>query len=48
MDSAAAVRTGRSRSRKLSTSAMVNLPVLRSISATSSSATSQATRKPME
>ena len=45
---AAAIRTGRCFSRKESTSAMVNLPVLRSISATSSRATSQATRKPME
>ena len=45
---AAAVRTGRWRIRKASTSAIVNLPVLRSSSATSSRATSQATRKPME
>ncbi len=45
---AAAMRTGFWRSRKESTSAMVNLPVLRSSSATSSRATSQATRKPIE
>ena len=45
---AAAMRTGRCFSRKERTSAMVNLPVFRSSSATSSSATSQATRKPME
>ena len=45
---AAAVRTGRCCIRKLRTSAIVYLPVLRSGSATSSSATSQATRKPIE
>ena len=45
---AAAVRTGRWRMRKLSTSAIVYFAVLRSGSATSSSATSQATRKPTE
>ena len=45
---AAAMRTGRCRRRKDSTSAMVNRPVLRSSSATSSRATSQATRKPIE
>ena len=45
---AAAVRTGVCRIRKLSTSAMVNLPVLRMSSATSSSATNHATKKPME
>ncbi|SIM35325.1 Uncharacterised protein [Mycobacteroides abscessus subsp. abscessus] len=44
----AATRTGRWRRRKESTSAIVNFPVLRSGSATSSRATSQATRKPME
>ena len=48
ISSAAAMRTGRWRSRKLSTSAIVYLPTLRSSSATSSRATSQATRKPME
>ncbi len=48
VDVAAATRTGRCFSRKLSTSAIVNLPVLRSNSATSSRATSQATRKPIE
>ena len=45
---AAAVRTGRWRIRKLRTSAIVNRPTLRSSSATSSRATSQATRKPIE
>ena len=44
---AAAVRTGRSRIRKASTSATVKRPVFRSNSATSSSATSHATRNPM-
>ena len=42
------MRTGRCLSRKDSTSAMVNLPVLRMSSATMSRATSQATRNPME
>ena len=45
---AAAIRTGRCFKRNESTSAIVNLPVLRSSSATSSSATSHATRNPME
>ena len=45
---AAAMRTGRCFSRNDRTSAIVNLPVLRSSSATSSSATSHATRKPIE
>ena len=45
---AAAMRTGRSCMRKARTSAMVNRAVLRISSATSSRATSQATRKPME
>ena len=45
---AAAARTGRCRIRNARTSPIVNLPVLRSSSATSSSATSHATRKPME
>ena len=44
---AAAMRTGRSRIRNASTSAMVKRPVLRSSSATSSSAMSHATRNPM-
>ena len=45
---AAAMRTGFCLSRNESTSAIVNLPVLRSSSATSSSATSHATRNPIE
>ena len=45
---AAAMRTGRCLSRNDRTSAMVNRPVLRSSSATSSSATSHATRNPIE
>ena len=45
---AAAMRTGRCLRRKASTSAMVNLPVLRISSATRSRATSQATRNPIE
>ena len=48
VEMAAASRTGFCLSRKLSTSAMVYLPVFLSNSATSSSATSQATRKPIE
>ena len=42
------MRTGRCLSLKLRTSAIVNLPVFLSNSATRSSATNQATRKPME
>ena len=45
---AAAIRTGRCLRRNDSTSAIVNRPVFRSSSATSSSATSQATRNPIE
>lgn len=45
---AAAIRTGPCFRRNESTSAIVNLPVLRMSSATSSSATSHATRKPIE
>ena len=45
---AAAMRTGFWRRRNESTSAMVKRPVLRSSSATSSRATSHATRKPIE
>jgi len=45
---AAATRTGPCLSRNESTSAIVYLPVLRISSATSRSATSQATRKPIE
>ncbi len=48
VETAAAVRTGRCRIRNASTSAIVYWPELRSSSATSSSATSQATRKPIE
>ena len=48
MDTAAAVRTGAWRIRNARTSPIVYLPELRISSATSSSATSQATRKPME
>ena len=48
VDTPAAVRTGRGDIRNARTSAMVNLPELRISSATSSSATSQATRKPIE
>jgi hypothetical protein len=48
VDVAAAARTGRCRIRKASTSPIVYLPVFRSSSATSSNATSQATRKPTE
>ena len=48
VEMAAAVRTGPWRSRNDSTSAIVNLPVLRRSSATRSRATSQATRKPIE
>ena len=45
---AAAMRTGRCRIRKARTSAIVYRAVFRMSSATSSSATSQATRKPIE
>ena len=45
---AAAIRTGRSFKRNERTSAIVNLPVLRMSSATSSRATSHATRNPTE
>jgi hypothetical protein len=48
VDTAAAVRTGRCRIRKASTSAIVYLPEFRNSSATSSNATSQATRNPIE
>lgn len=48
MEVPAAVRTGRWRIRYASTSPIVYLPEFRSGSATRSSATSQATRKPME
>lgn len=48
VDTPAAVRTGRGLIRNASTSAMVNLPEFRISSATSSSATSQATKNPME
>lgn len=42
----AAIRTGRSLIRAATTSASVNLPQLRTSSATRNSTTSQATRKP--
>ena len=48
VETPAAVRTGRWLIRNASTSAIVNRPEFRSSSATSSSATSHATRNPME
>ena len=48
VDRDAAARTGAWRIRKASTSAIVYLPAFRINSATSSSATSHATRKPIE